>query len=114
MIEVLDNYKLFKNPDGTHAIDVEIKNHKQSFKANDVYDLMNLLGDWLCKLPKSTWAEFNNKKVEMKRIIINLTTFRGMCIEAIHYYVTVSYYDSCNDFRSDKIKRPINSKRNKF
>lgn len=60
MIEVLDNYKLFKNPDGTHAIDVEIKNHKQSFKANDVYDLMNLLGDWLCKLPKSTWAEFNN------------------------------------------------------
>ena len=46
----------------------------------------------------------------MKRIIINLTTFRGMCIEAIHYYVTVSYYDSCNDFRSDKIKRPITQK----
>ncbi|MFK1951835.1 hypothetical protein ACIXFX_25125, partial [Bacteroides fragilis] len=39
-----------------------------------------------------------------------LTTFRGMCIEAIHYYVTVSYYDSCNDFRNVKIKRPITQK----
>ena len=57
--EILDNYKLFKNSDGTHAIDVEIKGYKQSFKADDIYNLMNLLGDWLCKLPKSTWVEFN-------------------------------------------------------
>lgn len=59
MIELFDNYKLFKNTDGTHAIDVQIKGHEQSFKADDVYDLMNLLGNWLCKLPKSTWIELS-------------------------------------------------------
>lgn len=42
-----------------------------------------------------------------KKIIISLTTFRGQCVEAVHYYVSVEYYDSCNDFRNDKIRRPI-------
>lgn len=42
-----------------------------------------------------------------KNIIISLTTFRGQCVEAVHYYVSVEYYDSCNDFRNDKIRRPI-------
>lgn len=41
MIENLDNYKFFKNADGTHAIDVEIKGYKHSFKADDIYNLMN-------------------------------------------------------------------------
>lgn len=43
----------------------------------------------------------------MKKIIIQLTTFRGQCVEAIHYYVSVAYYDSDNNYCSDKIKRPI-------
>lgn len=42
-----------------------------------------------------------------KKIIVELTTFCGRCIEAIHYYVSVEYYDSCDDFRRDKLKRPI-------
>ena len=46
----------------------------------------------------------------MKKITIELTTFSGRCIEAIHYYVVVEYYDSCNDFRRDKLKRPITQK----
>lgn len=49
-----------------------------------------------------------NNKIDMKKkIIISLTTFCGQCVEAIHYYVSVKYYDSCNDFRNDKIRRPI-------
>lgn len=32
MIEILDNYKLFKNSDGTHAIDVEIKGYNRVSK----------------------------------------------------------------------------------
>ena len=45
-----------------------------------------------------------------KKIIVELTTFCGRCIEAIHYYVSVEYYDSCDDFRRDKLKRPITQK----
>ena len=56
MIENPDNYKFFKNADGTHAIDVEIKGYKHSFKADDIYNLMNLVGNWLCKLPESIWV----------------------------------------------------------
>ena len=42
-----------------------------------------------------------------KKIVISLMTFRGQCVEAIHYYVSVEYYDSCNNFCADKITRPI-------
>lgn len=42
-----------------------------------------------------------------KKIIIQLTTFCGQCVEAIHYYVSIAYYDSNNNYCSDKIKRPI-------
>ncbi len=45
-----------------------------------------------------------------KKIIVKLTTFCGRCIEAIHYYVSVEYYDSCEDFHRDKLKRPITQK----
>lgn len=45
-----------------------------------------------------------------KKIIVELTTFCGRCIEAIHYYVSVEYYDSCDDFHKDKLKRPITQK----
>lgn len=46
----------------------------------------------------------------MKKIIIQLTTFRGQCVEAIHYYVAVAYYDNNNDYCSEKLKRPITQK----
>lgn len=46
----------------------------------------------------------------MKKIVIELTTFKGKCVEAIHYYASVEYYDSCDDFRNDKITRPITQK----
>lgn len=45
-----------------------------------------------------------------RKIIIELTTFRGMCVEAVHYYVSVEYYDNCNVYHNDKVKRPITQK----
>ena len=45
-----------------------------------------------------------------KKIIVKLTTFCGRCIEAIHYYVSVEYYDNSEDFHRDKLKRPITQK----
>lgn len=59
MIELLDNYKLFKNSDGTHAIDAELKGHSQSFKHRTIDGLMNLVGNWLCKLPKDIWDKMD-------------------------------------------------------
>lgn len=56
MLEILDRYTLSKNPDGIHSIDVELRDYKQNFKSDDIYNLMELLGKWLCKLPKSTWV----------------------------------------------------------
>ena len=52
-------------------------------------------------------SRFTQINKDMKKIIIQLTTFRGQCVEAIHYYVSVAYYDSDNNYCSDKIKRPI-------
>ena len=46
----------------------------------------------------------------MNKIIIQLTTFRGQCVEAIHYYASVAYYDNNNDYRNEKMKRPITQK----
>lgn len=46
----------------------------------------------------------------MNKIIIQLTTFCGQCVEAIHYYASVAYYDSNNDYCNEKIKRPITQK----
>lgn len=45
-----------------------------------------------------------------KKITISITTFRSRCVEAIHYYVSVEYYDDCNNFHNDKVKRPITQK----
>lgn len=43
----------------------------------------------------------------MKKVIIQLTTFCGQCVEAIHYYASVAYYDKEGNYCSEKIKRPI-------
>lgn len=43
----------------------------------------------------------------MKKIIIQLTTWCGQCVEAIHYYGSVAYYDSNGNYCSEKLKRPI-------
>lgn len=56
LIELLDNYKLFKNLDGTYAIDAELKEYTQCFKSNTIEGLMKLVGKWLCKLPKDVWV----------------------------------------------------------
>lgn len=41
------------------------------------------------------------------RIVIQLTTFCGQCVEAVHYYVSVAYEDFSNKYCRDKVKRPI-------
>lgn len=60
--------------------------------------------------PLKQLSNAQHSKEMNKKIVVELTTFCGRCIEAIHYYVSVEYYDSCDDFRRDKLKRPITQK----
>lgn len=46
----------------------------------------------------------------MKKVIAEITTFKGLSIGAEHYYLSMNYYDSNNNYIREEISHPLTSK----